>query len=398
MVSWEMPPLVVGGLAAHVDGLARALARAGHEVVVLTLHHPDAPDDSVVDGVRVLRAHTDLPWLPDGDFLARMSSANHKLVQLVAPLDGWRPDVVHAHDWLAAWAGDDLRALWGVPLVATIHATERGRHGGSLPPGLPSGINSVEWWLTFQAASIITCSRFMHDEVVSAFQVPIDKVHIVHNGVDASVWAPPAPRPRGEHGPFVVSWGRIQYEKGFQTLVGALPRLRHRHPDLRVVIAGRGTFLGELEAIAQGLGVDHMVRFPGFVPDDDLRHLLHTCSAAVIPSLYEPFGIVALEALAAGAPLVSAARGGLVEVLAGTGAGLLFPPGDSDGLAAALSRLLVEPGLAEACQQAGSRLVTELYSWDAIAAATRGAPAASASRATIPNGSYSDGITAQLHV
>ena len=370
MVSWEMPPLVVGGLAAHVDGLSRALARAGHEVVVLTLHHPDAPDDSMVEGVRVLRAHTDLPWLPDSDFLARMSSANHKLVQLMAALDGWRPDIVHAHDWLAAWAGDDLRALWGAPLVATIHATERGRHGGGIPSGQPAAINSVEWWLTFQAATVITCSRYMRDEVLGAFQLPPDKVLVVPNGVDASVWEPAVPGQRGGGAPLVVAWGRVQYEKGFQTLVSALPSLRYRHPDLRVVIAGRGTYLGELEAIAQGLGVDHMVRFPGFVPDDELRHLLHTCRCAVIPSLYEPFGIVALEALAAGAPLVAAASGGLAEVLDGTGAGLLFPPGDAGALAGALSRMLDEPGLAAASQAAGAHLVHDVYSWDAVCAAT----------------------------
>jgi len=370
MVSWEMPPLVIGGLAAHVDGLSRALARAGHEVVVLTLHHPDVPDDYVVDGVRVLRAHTDLPALPDSDFVARMSSANHKLVQLIAGLDGWRPDVVHAHDWLVAWAGDDLHGLWGAPFVATIHATERGRHGGSVPAGAPAAINSVEWWLTFQAATVIACSRSMRDEVMGAFQLPPDKVKVVPNGVDASVWAPTGPSLRTGAPPLVVSWGRVQYEKGFQTLVAALPSLRHRYPDLRVVIAGRGTFLGELEAIAQGLGVDHMVAFPGFVPDDELRRLLHTCGCAVIPSLYEPFGIVALEALAADAPLVAAATGGLVEVLDGTGAGLLYPPGDPNALASALTRVLDEPGLAAAGQATGARLVRERYSWDAVAAAT----------------------------
>ncbi len=370
MVSWEMPPLVIGGIAVHVDGLSRALARAGHEVVVLTLHHPDAPDDSVVHGVRVLRAHTDLPALPDSDFLARMSSANHKLVQLIARLDGWRPDVVHAHDWLAAWAGDDLHALWDVPLVATIHATERGRNGGSVPAGAPAAINSVEWWLTFQAATVITCSHSMRDEVMGAFQLPPDKVKVVPNGVDVDAWAPAGPDRRAAGTPLVVSWGRVQYEKGFQTLVAALPSLRYRHPDLRVVIAGRGTFLGELEAIAQGLGVDHMVAFPGFVPDDELRRLLHTCSCAVIPSLYEPFGIVALEALAAGAPLVAAATGGLVEVLDGTGAGLLYPAGDADALASALGRVLDEPGVAAAGQAAGARLVRERYGWDAVGSAT----------------------------
>src|SRR4051794_4835992 len=370
MVSWEMPPLVIGGLAAHVDGLSRALARAGHEVAVLTQHHPDAPDDSAVEGVRVLRAHTDLPWLPDSDFLARVSSANHKLVQLVSALDGWRPDIVHAHDWLGAWAGDDLRALWGVPLVATIHATERGRHGGSVPAGLPSSINSVEWWLTFQAATVITCSRSMRGEVSGAFQLPPDKVHVVPNGVDAQLWEPRGTGHRDGGAPLVVAWGRIQYEKGFHTLVTALAALRHRHPDLRAVIAGRGSFLGELEAIAQGLGVDHMVHFPGFVSDDELRRLLHTCTCAVIPSLYEPFGIVALEAMAAGAPVVAAAAGGLAEVLDGTGAGLLYPPGDAGALAAALGRMLDEPGSATASRVAAARLVRDVYSWDAVAAAT----------------------------
>jgi glycogen synthase len=370
MVSWELPPLVIGGIAAHVDGLSRALARAGHEVVVLTVHHPDAPDDSVVEGVRVLRAHTDLPWLPDSDFLARVSSANHKLVQLVAALDGWRPDIVHAHDWLAAWAGDDLRALWRVPLIATIHATERGRQGGSVPSGLPSSINSVEWWLTFQAATVITCSRSMRDEVAGGFQLPPDKVRVVPNGVDAGVWEPTGSTRRDGAEPLVVAWGRIQYEKGFQTLVTALASLRHHHPDLRAVIAGRGAFLGELEAIAQGLGVDHMVHFPGFVPDDELRRLLHTCTCAVIPSLYEPFGIVALEAMAAGAPVVAAATGGLVEVLDGTGAGLLYSPGDAGALAAAVSGMLDEPGSAATRQAVAAHLVRDVYSWDAVAATT----------------------------
>src|SRR6478609_7596689 len=176
MVAWEYPPRVIGGLAAHVEGLSRALVAKGHEVVVLTLQHPGAPDDAVVDGVRVLRAKSDLPWMPPDDFLAQMASANHFLVQLVAQLGDWRADVVHAHDWLAAWAGDTLRVLWGVPFVATIHATERGRHQGNVPPGQPQGINAAEWWLTYQAKRVICCSAFMVDEVVKAFDLPTDKV------------------------------------------------------------------------------------------------------------------------------------------------------------------------------------------------------------------------------
>jgi glycogen synthase len=113
LVSWEYPPLFIGGLATHVHGIATSMGRAGHEVVVLTFQHPDAPDDAVVDGVRVLRAPTDLPWFPEDQFVAKMISANHHLVQLSGRLEpGWKPDVVHAHDWLSSWAGDTLRALW----------------------------------------------------------------------------------------------------------------------------------------------------------------------------------------------------------------------------------------------------------------------------------------------
>jgi glycogen synthase len=370
MASWEYPPLVVGGLAAHVDGLSRALARRGHEVVVLTLHHPDAPDDSVVEGVRVLRAHADLPWVPHDNFLAQMASANHKLVQLTTRLRGWRPHVVHAHDWLVAWAGDTIHALWDVPLVATVHATERGRNRGHLPPGQPSAINAVEWWLTYQADAVVTCSQFMVDEVRQAFHLPNGKVVEVPNGVDPHEWAAPPGTGRGNGGPWVFSWGRIQQEKGFQTLVEAAPLLRSAVPGIRVVIAGRGGFLGDLQHRAHDLGVADIVSFLGFVPDDQLVRHLQTCSCAVIPSLYEPFGIVALEALAAGAPLVAAASGGLTEVLGGTEAGLLHRPGDPGDLAHQVVRMLTEPGLATRCQTAGQHLVAERYTWDAVAAAT----------------------------
>ncbi len=372
MVSWEYPPLVVGGLAAHVDGLSRALVRAGHEVTVLTLHHNDALPDAVIDGVRVLRAQADLPWLPEDNFLAQMASANHKLVQLVGRLPNlWRPDIIHAHDWLGAWAGDTLQALWRRPMVATVHATERGRNQGHLPPGQPTGIDAVEWWLTYQAHQVIACSEFMRSQVVDGFQSPPDKIHVVPNGVDASVWMPPEPPPvRNREAPLVVAWGRVQYEKGFQTLVHAAAALRDRVPGLRVVIAGRGGYLSDLQSMAHGMGLDGVVEFAGFVPDDDLRAMLHRASCAVIPSLYEPFGIVALEALAAGAPLVAAASGGLTEVLEGTGAGLLFEAGNVDSLVHELGRMLTEPGVAESCQAAADHIVNERYTWDAVAAAT----------------------------
>ncbi len=371
MASWEFPPLVIGGLAAHVDGLSRALCRRGHEVVVLTLHHEGVPDRYEVEGVRVHRARADLPWLPPDNFIARMASANHQLVSLTADLGDWRPDVVHAHDWLVAWAGDTLHTLYDVPLVATIHATERGRHGGSIPPGQPAGIHAVEWWLTYQADRVIACSRFMVEEIQASFDLPSTKIDEIPNGVDRDLWLPPRrPPPRGQDGPLILSWGRLQYEKGFQFLVEAMASLRRRVAGVHLMIAGRGSYLSELEGLAQFLGVADIVGFAGFVPDPELRAALHRASCVVIPSLYEPFGIVALEALAAEAPLVATATGGMAEVLEGTGAGLLVPAGDAGALTDAVERMLVEPGLAKKCQDAGRELVRSRYSWDAIARTT----------------------------
>jgi glycogen(starch) synthase len=211
----------------------------------------------------------------------------------------------------------------------------------------------------------------MRDEVVGAFQLPATKVHVVPNGVDPDDWVPgPIAGRRGPDQPLIVSWGRVQYEKGFQTLVHALPDVRSAIPGVRAVIAGRGSYLSDLRATAQAAGVADICEFPGFIPDDDLKDLLHRATVAVIPSFYEPFGIVALEAMAAGAPVVAAASGGLVEVIDGTGAGLLYPPGDTGALSGTLRHVLADP-LALANQQAAAfALLESHYTWDKVAAAT----------------------------
>jgi glycogen synthase len=372
MLSWEFPPRVVGGIAAHVDGLARALARSGHEVVVFSLADPHVDDDETADGVRVLRAHADLPWIPDDFLVATMASANHQLTQLAAKLGSWRPDVIHAHDWLVAWSADTLKTLWGLPLVATIHATERGRHGGHLPPGTPAAINAVEWWLTFQAQEIIACSKFMVREVTEGFELPSEKVNLVPNGIDIGQWL--APSTAGDHvrEHLVVAWGRIQYEKGFQVLTRAIGHLRHRIPDLRCVIAGRGSYSAELQSQIDMEGAGELVQLAGFVADDELRALLRRAGCVVIPSLYEPFGIVALEGMAAGAPTVVARTGGLAEIVEGTGAGVLFEPGNHIALANCIADVLKHPAVGEQMSAKAASLLATRYSWDAIATATVG--------------------------
>ena len=372
MLSWEYPPRVVGGIAAHVDGLARAMARSGHDVVVFSLDHPKVGDDEMMEGVRVLRANADLPWLPDDYLVAKMASANHQLTQLAARLGSWRPQVIHAHDWLVAWTADTLKTLWGVPLVATIHGTERGRHGGYVPQGTPAAINAVEWWLTFQAQQVIACSKFMVREVTDGFELASEKVNLVPNGIDTGQWHSPTPRSPNGREPLVVAWGRIQYEKGFQVLTRAIGHVRHRIPDIRCVIAGRGTYLAELQTQIDMEGVGDLVQLAGFVPDDELRQLLQRTGCVVIPSLYEPFGIVALEGMAAGAPTIVARTGGLAEIVEGTGAGALFEPGNHVALANCIADVLTHPEVADRMRAKAASLLAGRYTWDAIAAITLG--------------------------
>ncbi|HWL41437.1 MAG TPA: glycosyltransferase family 4 protein [Ilumatobacter sp.] len=374
-LTWEFPPSSAGGVAAHVDGLAHGLCRAGHEVVVVTRRIPGtATDTTTPGGVRVLRADVDLPWLPD-HLIARTTSANHALAAAVAPLaaDGWLPEVIHAHDWEAAWAAGVVAAWSQAPLVTTFHGTERGRHGGHLPPGQPADINAIEWWQATRSVRVIATTRLMVRGVVDGFELDPDMVHRVPAGIDPTWWRQPSPGepvgvPRSGR---VFTWGRVQYEKGFQVLARAISLLRGRLIGLECTIAGRGSYLPELQSQIDIAGVGDVIDVPGFLGEDELRAALHDAGVVVIPSLYEPFGLVALEALAGGAPLIVANTGGLAELVAGTGAALLFEPGNADQLADCIETVLTDQRLAAEMSVRGAELLEASYSWDAIAARTQ---------------------------
>ena len=367
LVTWEFPPETVGGVGAHVDGLSQSLAKDGHEVCIFTLAAPGIVEDQVVAGVRIIRADVDLPWLPEDDAVGFVSSGNHHITALLAQLDDWRPDVVHAHDWRSAWAGHTLATLCAVPLVTTFHSTARGRHGGNVPDGDPASIHSVESWIANVSQRVICCSRFMQREVIDGFELMPDQVHLIPNGVDVDVWAPIGDQYRSR---LVLAWGRVQYEKGFQVLAQAIGRLRGRVPGIRCVIAGRGPYLPELQSQVDIEGVSDLVHLAGYVTDEELRSLLHEAGCVVIPSLYEPFGIVALESLAANAPTIVARTGGLAEIMEDTDASLMFEPGNAKELATRIERVLMNPHVSQNMQAQGAEILRARFSWDAIARST----------------------------
>ncbi len=373
-LSWEFPTGTASGLAAHVDGLAHGLSRAGHEVVVVSRSAPGAPADATTPrGVRVLRADVDLPWLPD-HLIARTASGNHALAAIAATLgsEGWRPDVVHAHDWEVSWAAGVVAAWADAPLVTTFHGTERGRHGGHLPAGQPADVNMIEWWQAGRSARVIATTRLMVRGIVDGFELDPDRVHRVPAGIDPAWWRLTQPgevvdAPRSGR---IFAWGRVQYEKGFQVLAQAIALLRGRLIGLECTIAGRGSYLPELQSQIDIAGVGDLIDVPGYLGETELRAALHEAGVVVIPSLYEPFGLVALEALAGGAPLIVANTGGLAELVAGTGAALLFEPGNAEQLADCIETVLTDQRLAAEMSVRAAELLEASYSWDAIAART----------------------------
>ncbi|NJP35649.1 glycosyltransferase family 4 protein, partial [Micromonospora thermarum] len=270
----------------------------------------------------------------------------------------------------------------GLPLVTTIHATEAGRHQGWLPGEMNRTIHGVEHWLSNAATRVITCSGYMRDQVTTLFEVPAGDVDVVPNGVDDRAWHA---RPRAVasararfagDGPLIGYAGRLVYEKGVQHLVHAVPYLRRRHPGLRVLIAGDGPYREELVEQAQGLHLHDTVRFAGFLDSTQLPAVLGATDATVVPSLYEPFGMVALEAAAAGAPLAVAATGGLAEIVEPGVTGVTFPHSDPDALAGAVDHLLADEVFARRVARRARAMVGERYGWATIAARTAGTYAA----------------------
>ncbi|HEY3504513.1 MAG TPA: glycosyltransferase family 4 protein [Actinocatenispora sp.] len=385
MLSWEYPPVVVGGLGRHVHALSTALAAAGHEVTVVTRHGGDAPLDEVRDGVRIVRAPADPPLFPFATetLLAFTMSLNHALTRAALRVCAEQEyDVVHGHDWLVTHAAVTLKHHLRVPLVATVHATEAGRHSGWLPGELNRCIHSVEWWLAYEARRVLVCSGYMRWEVSRLFELPAGKVRVIPNGVDAAAFrvTPRQVRAARERyagdGPLVVYAGRLVYEKGVQDLIAATPTLRRRFPGLRVVVAGEGKYADELATEVTRRRLGRTVRFAGFLPaetvgsEPSLPALFAAADCAVVPSRYEPFGMVALEAAAAGAPLAVSATGGLAEFVEPGATGVTFPPKDPAALADAVGTVLRDEVLARRLSRHARTMVADRYSWPAIAART----------------------------
>lgn len=382
MVSWEYPPVVVGGLGRHVHHLATGLAAAGHEVVVLArrpagtnpMTHPT--HSYITEGVLVVAVAEDPPVFDFGeDMLAWTLAMGHAMVRAGIGLgkpgigDGWSPDVVHAHDWLVAHPAITLAEYYDVPLVSTIHATEAGRHSGWVSGRVNRQVHSVEWWLANDSDALITCSTSMQEEVERLYRPDRVPLTVIRNGIDVSAWSFRPRRPRS--GPARLLYvGRLEYEKGVQDAIAALARIRRVHPGTTLTIAGAGTQFEWLRERARVHRVSRSVHFVGQLGHQELLGWLHGVDAVVLPSRYEPFGIVALEAAAAGTPLVTSTAGGLGDAVIDGLTGASFEPADVDGLVETANAVLADPMAAQRRAYTARERLTADFAWDVVAAET----------------------------
>ncbi|MFQ6058372.1 MAG: glycosyltransferase family 4 protein [Anaerolineae bacterium] len=402
MLSWEYPPHVVGGLGNHVAALVPALARQGVEVHLITprcaggsseerangpvIHRVDPPVARMVtSGHRVYLGSEPLAKAEvtacQGNFFADVQGTNLNLEEageeLFTSLGGF--DLIHAHDWLVAFAACSLKRIHKIPLLSTVHATERGRGRGHLHGPMSEAINGAEWWLTYESWRVICTSRFMAQEVMNYFNVPADKVDVVPNGVSTECFDRldgvdlsgfraryAAPQER-----IVLCVGRIVHEKGVHLLVEAAPHILAQFPQAKFVVVGTGGMLDSLLARAEELGVGVKFYFTGFIPKEDRDRLYKVADCAVFPSLYEPFGIVALEAMAAKTPVVVSSVGGLAEVVQHNETGITVYPDSVESLAWGILHTLQHPEWAAARVRNAYRQVVEEYNWDRIARQTR---------------------------
>lgn len=377
ILSWEYPPVTVGGLARHVHDLAHALVGHGDEVHVLTCPAAGLGTDYFDGGVSVHRVKAEA--LTAEDFFAWVEQLNSALIELGLEVAArYGPfDLLHGHDWLIEHAVRELRRHLRIPLLATIHATEYGRNQG-IYTELQRRIHLREGELANEAGLVITCSQYMAEEVKNLFGLPPERIRVIANGVDPENLAQKRDRQvncavKRERWPqpTILFFGRLVPEKGVQVLLRALPAVAGRVPGVRLVVAGRGPYEEYLQQLAARLAVSERVDFVGYVDDRRRNRLLEQGWVAAFPSLYEPFGIVALEAMAAGVPVVVSDTGGLSDIVEHGVDGYKVSPGNEELLAYYLSELLVNHLLAdEFCRQAWRKVLT-LYDWRYIAAATR---------------------------
>ena len=374
-LAWEFPPRIVGGIARHVAELYPEIINLGYEVHLLTVEFGSAPRYEVVEGIHLYRC----PVARGNDFFHWVANMNDSMGSLGGKLlkEHGDFDLIHAHDWLVGDAAIALKNTFKIPLVATIHATEYGRYNG-IHNIRQQHINDKEKFLTHEAWRIIVCSQYMRSEIQRVFQAPANKIDVIYNGI----------RPEKKHHgdnfnriefrrrfandreKIIYYVGRMTYEKGISVLLDAAPQvIKLMGGGVKFVIIGGGD-TSRLKHQAKSLGIWEQCYFTGFMSDADLDKFQTVADCAVFPSLYEPFGIVALESFAARVPVVVSDTGGLPEVVKHNYSGIVTYANNSHSLTWGILQVLKNKEFSHQLVENAYRSIAERFNWKSLAKQT----------------------------
>ena len=372
MLTWEYPPRIVGGIARVVNDLSKRLIKDGHEVTVVTYREGNAPYFEDDKGVKVYRI--DNYMINPNNFIDWIMQMNFNMVAKASEIiakEG-KFDVIHAHDWLVAYAAKTLKNSYEIPIVSTIHATESGRNSG-IHDETQRYINDTEWMLTYESTEVIVNSNYMKCEMQRLFGLPFEKINVVPNGINVNMFSG-IERDYDfrrqyalDNEKIILFMGRLVYEKGVQHLISAMPKILAGYHDAKLVIAGKGGMIDELKAQVNSMGISNKVYFTGYMDSKQVCKMYKCADVSVFPSTYEPFGIVALEAMLSGTPVVVSDIGGLNEIVTHGQNGMKSYAGNPNSIADSILELLYNPQLSQEVVKKAKNMVKNEYTWAKIA-------------------------------
>ncbi len=378
-LAWEFPPRIIGGISRHVAELYPEIVKRGHEVHLITVAIENEPLETIVDGIHVYR----IPVEANHDFFEWVVQMNANMLKFARGFLAQNSiDLIHAHDWLVEETAIALTDEFSIPLVSTIHATEYGRCNG-IHNDTQKYIHHKEIRLTQASQRVIVCSEYMRDEIMRVLDCPAEKTDVVYNGLSVERWQNITADSQHDFDALrehyakpdeaiIYFVGRITYEKGIYILLNAMPKVIAATGDkVRLVIIGTGeAYTILLQRQAWDLGIYHKVLFTGFMADEDFWKFQKVANCAVFPSLYEPFGIVALESFAAKIPLVVSDTGGLPEVVRHKITGVVTRVNDADSLAEGIIEILHDQEYAQTLVNNAQSELKERFAWDRLAEQT----------------------------
>jgi alpha-maltose-1-phosphate synthase len=370
LVTREYPPHIYGGAGVVADQLSRALARR-MAVEVRCF----GPRDPRRDGI-VVRGYT--PWerlAGKGPGAPLFVPALETLsIGLAMARDEVDADVVHAHTWYADMGALWISTLYRIPLVLTLHSMEPLRPWKADQLGSGYLVSSwIEKTAVESAHRVIAVSHKMREDILAHFDADPSRVVVIHNGIDPDQFKATPARDAlerlGVKPPYVLFVGRITDQKGIFHLLEAAPRLP---AGVQVVLCASAPDTPEIEQrLRQAVqGRPNILWINEMVPVDVVTQLYSHCAVFACPSVYEPFGLINLEAMACQAPVVASAVGGILEVVEDGKTGILVPPAQPEALAAAIRRVLDDPALGRKMGQAGRARVEAKFSWASVAERT----------------------------